>query len=513
MALPVESLALQLSITAALIALNACFVLAEISIVRVRSSSIELLARKGARGAARVQNMLENLDVYLSAVQMGITMTSLGLGWVGEPAVARLLEGFLQDLPMPAGKVFTHGLSLALAFGVITFLHIVLGELMPRSIAIQYAELISLWTSFPLRVFYLIFKIPTNFMANVSMWLLSLMRIKPASEAETRLSEEEMRFLLGSAEDKGGVSLERLMLLENVFDFGEAKVSEAMTPQFKIAYLSLAKSWSENLAVIRERRYSRYPLCEKDLESPIGLLHIKDLALSAMDGRGKEPDLKKLRRDIVEVSPGESLHKLLKIFPDRGIQMALVRNPSGGVAGLLTLEDILEEIVGEIHDEFDLPHAWSLMDVVVPSAVDVSLDAHDREGAIRRLTEKLGAAEPSLDVEEAVRLAWERETKFSSAVGHGVAVPHARIFRLPRPLVAIGRSTKALPFPAPDKAPVRLVFLILTPASAPVSQLKILARVASLMSNENVRRRLLRAKTEEHLLDMLRTADTVLASP
>jgi PTS system nitrogen regulatory IIA component len=227
---------------------------------------------------------------------------------------------------------------------------------------------------------------------------------------------------------------------------------------------------------------------------------------------GPEPDLRRARRDLVEVSEGEALEKLLKSFPDKGIHMAIVRDRLGAVSGLLTLEDIIEELIGEVHDEFDLKHAWSLMDVVVPQAVAVQLQAPDRKAAISQLLSRLSAAAPELKAAEALEKVWERELKFSSAVGRGVAVPHARLLELPRPMVAVGRFAKPVPFSSPDNVPVRLVFLILTPSQSPVIQLKVLGRIASLLTNENLRRRLLRAKTAETMLDTLRTADTLLAA-
>ena len=506
--------ALQLLITFGLIALNAGFVLAEYALIRIRASHVELLTRRGHPAGALIQDMLRNLDLYLSAVQMGITMASLGLGWVGEPAVARLLDSYVAGLPLPISRGVTHALSFGIAFGAITFMHILFGELLPRSIAIQKAEVIALWTSFPLKVFTEIFRLPIAAIARVSMRILGLLRLRPASEFETHLTEEEMRIMLGTSED-AGFSLERQMLLENVFDFGTAKVSEAMVPQHRVACLSLAKTSEENLAVVRARRFSRYPLCETDLDSVIGVVLLKDILFAAFSGGATAlvPDLRALRRDIVEVGSGESLLKLLKTFPDRGIQMAVVRGQSGGVAGIVTLEDILEELVGEIHDEYDLPQAWSLMDVLVPGAVKVGVEAKDRQDLIRQLVGKLKEGHPTLDAAEAVRVVWEREEKLSSAVGRGVAVPHGRLAGLERPLVALARSPKGFPFVSPDKVPVRLAFLILTPTTSPVAQLKILARIASLVSNDNLRRRLLRAKTEEQLLDILRTGDTVLASP
>lgn len=506
---PVEPF-LQIAVAAGLIVLNAGFVLVEFALVRVRSSRLELLARQGNARAILVQGMLRDLDLYLSAIQMGITMASLGLGWIGEPAVAGLLEGRIRGLPLGLSEAAAYGLSFALAFGFITVLHILLGELVPRSVGLQKAELVTLWAAYPLRVFYLAFKTPVTLMARASIAILRLMRLQPASEAETHLSEEEIRLMLGASEERGGVPLERLLLIENIFDFGSAKVADIMVPREKVACLALSKGWEENLEVIRTRRFSRYPLCEGGLDSVVGMVHLKDSALAGFSGG--VPDLRKLRRDLAEVPAGESLQKLLQQFADRGIHMALVRGGDGAAAGVVTLEDILEELVGEVHDEFDLPQAWSLMDVVVPSAVEAGVEAADREAVIRRLVGRLHAARPEFDAEEAVRAVLERESKLSSAIGHGVAVPHGRLASLRRALVAVALASRALPFPAPDKHPVRLVFLVLSPSAVPLAQLRILGRIASLLSNDNLRRRLLRAQSARRLLDVLGTADTLVAA-
>lgn len=499
-------LAWLLAASLLLIGLNALFVLMEYSLVKVRASRIEVLARRGSARALRVQEIHQRLDDYLAAIQLGLTMVSLALGWIGEPAMARFLERGLAAAGLALPRRAEVGLAFGLGLVFLSWLHSLFGELLPRAVGIQKAETLALWSAYPLQLFALAFRLPVAFMSWCSRSILRLLGLKPAAQVESVFSEEEMRILIGETQEKGALPLERLLLLENLFDFGSAKVSEAMTARDKIAYLSLSKSWEENLEVVRSRRHSRYPLCTDGLDTVVGMVHVKDFVLRA------DKELKHSRRDLFEVSDGEPLEKLLKLFPDKGIHMALVRNAFGQVVGLITLEDIIEELVGEVHDEFDLPQAWSFMDVVVPQAVSVGLTAADRKAAISQLLSKLCAAAPELDEAECLRVVWEREMKFSSGVGRGVAVPHGRLLSLSRPLVALGRFSKPVAFPAPDNAPVRLVFLILTPAAAPVVQLKVLGRIASLVTNENLRRRLLRAKTSESMLELLRTADTLLAA-
>lgn len=492
-----------------LLGLNALFVLVEFALVRVRASRIEMLARRGNPRAVLVQEVLGRLDFYLAVLQMGITIVSLALGWIGEPALAQLVAGGFEILGVRASPEVLHGLSFALALALLSFAHIVFGELVPRSIGIQLAEFVSLWGALPLKMLALSLKLPVAFMSWVSVGILRLMGFKPAAESESVVSEEEMRILLSETQEQGSLPLERLLLLENLFDLGSTKVGDVMVPLDKAVCLSLGKSWAENMELARGRRFSRYPLCADGPESIVGFVHIKDLLLAApSDGAA---DLKTLRRDLSEVLDTDPLEKHLKVFPDRGIHMALVRNAAGQAVGIVTLEDIVEEIIGEVHDEFDLPQAWSLSGIVVPGAVTVQMLASDRQTAIFQLLSRLKAAVPELDEAETFKAVWDRELKFSSAVGRGIAVPHARLPGLAKPLIALGRFAKPVPFPAPDNIPVRLVFLILTPAAVPILQLKILSRIASLATNDNLRRKLMRSKTAESLLTTLQTADTMMS--
>ena len=322
-----------------LITLNAFFVLMEYALVKVRASRIEVLARKGSTRALLVQEMQAHLDEYLAAIQFAITLIGLALGWMGEPALAAFLAAQLERLSIFLPAYALHVFSLAAALLILTTVQIVLGELVPRSIALQKADAVALWGAIPLRAFALIFRLPIRLMSFFTVRLLSLFGLKTAADSESTVSEEEMRILLGETHEKGTFPLERLLLLENLFDFGSAKVSEAMIAREKVAFLSLNKTWEQNLEIIRARRFSRYPLCSDELDSVVGFVYIKDLILK---DAGSPPDLKRLRRDLTEVSEGEPLEKLLKTFPDKGIQISVVRNSLGQVTGLLTLEDIIE---------------------------------------------------------------------------------------------------------------------------------------------------------------------------
>lgn len=497
-------------LVAALIAANALFVLMEFALVRVRPARIEVLARKGDRRALAVQGALTRLDDYLAACQVGITILSLTLGWVGEPAIAAAVSGALGGFSGLMPPVVFHGAVFALSLAALSWLHIVLGELVPRTLGIQFAELVALWGILPLMGFKAFLRWPVRFLSASSRGILHVFRVKPAAEADHTVTVDEMRVLLGETQERGAMPLERLLLLENLFDFGSSKVSDAMRPRERIAFLSLARPWAENLAVIRDKRYSRYPLCETlELDSAIGFVHVKDLLLQ---DAGPEPDLQKLRRDLYEVADTELLEKLLKTMPDKGVHLAITRDGLNRVMGLLTLEDIVEELIGEVRDEFEKTTGWVTGEFFAGAAVDANLPTTERRATIRHLMDKMKAANPELDADTAFAAVWERELKFASAVGRGVLVPHARLPGLKAPLIAVGRFAKAPPLPTPDGAPLRLVFLILTPLETPTMQLKVLQRIASLVTNETLRRKILRAKTDETLLTLLRTADTLLAT-
>ena len=332
-----------LLLAAVLIALNALFVLMEFALVRVRPARIEVLAAKGSRRAVIVQHMIAQLDDYLAACQVGITILSLALGWLGEPAVAHIVEGGVASLGVELPPKVFRGASFVISLGILSWFHIVLGELVPRTMGIQHAETVSLWGAIPLQAFVAFLRWPVMFLSASSKAILAVFGIKPAGEAEHAVTVDEMRVMLGETHEKGAFPLERLLLLENLFDFGTAKVSDVMRPREKISYLSLAKPWAENMALIREKRYSRYPLCEQGLETAIGFVHVKDFVLA--EGGG-EPDLRKLSRDLLAVAEADPLERLLKFMPDKGAHMALVRDTGGTIRGLVTLEDIVEELVG-----------------------------------------------------------------------------------------------------------------------------------------------------------------------
>ena len=340
-----------LLLAALLVFLNAFFVAAEFAIIKVRSTRVEELVREGVRGSVAAQSAIQNLDAYLSATQLGITLASLGLGWIGEPAFASLISPLLGAVGIWSENA-VHSVTLTIAFALITFLHIVLGELAPKSIAIRRPEEISLLVSPPLRLFYRIFYPALWFLNASSNFFLRMLRIAPASESERAHSEEELRVLLTESHRIGTLSASKRTLLENVFDYTRRSAKHIMVPRAHLVYLSLLGPLSQNLETIRQSQHTRYPLCNDDIDHVVGMIHAKDL-FQPVEGLHDATDLLKLKRDILFVPESRPLELLQRDFQQRRVHMAVVVDEYGGTSGLVTLEDILEEIVGEIQDEFD----------------------------------------------------------------------------------------------------------------------------------------------------------------
>ena len=502
---------LGLGVAALLLVANAFFVLVEFAIVKSRVTRLEELTQTGFKNAALAREIVQKTGEYLSACQLGVTMCSLGIGWIGEPAVAALLEPLLLRLPTAHAETIAYSLSFAVAFLSITSLHMILGELVPKYIALQYAERALMLLARPLRVFHGLFYTPLNAINRAASAVVRFAGLAGASAEERIHSEEELRMLISGAEEHGQFPLRRLLLFENLFDFGDQKVRDVMTPRDSVVFLTPGASWEETLAVVGRRKFTRLPLCANTLDAPLGYLHLKDLAMQLANAvPGAKVDLPSLKRELPTVNEELSLEKALTHFQQRHIPIALVNGPGAKTVGLVTLEDILEELVGEIQDEFESPPSGSLLNVFMPQASDLELTATDRVGAISRLLQLVHAAAPGIDYKEAFDILMKRETALTTAIGREVAIPHGRLPNLAAPILAIGRSTAGIPFDAPDKRPVKLLFLILTPASEPRAQLRLLATIAGLVSNRALHRRLKKAKTPSELTEILKAFDQTM---
>ncbi|HVS03818.1 MAG TPA: hemolysin family protein [Thermoanaerobaculia bacterium] len=329
-----------------LVLLNGFFVAAEFALVKVRPTQIEPLAETGSRRGRILQHMLEHLDAYLSATQLGITLASLALGWIGEPAFAWLLEPLVSRIP-GATPALLHTVSLTSAFALITILHIVLGELAPKSLAIRHAKPTALWIALPLYGFFKLTYPAIWLLNHAANWLLRLVGVAPVTEGEMAHSEEELRLLLASTTDE--ISQQKRELLDNIFGMSERVARQIMVPRGDVVSLSTSRSMEDNLELARTSGHTRFPLCRGSLDEAVGLIHIKDLF------RQRQPtgSLEEIARPLTFVPESLSLERLLRRMRTERVHLAAVLDEYGGVSGIVTLENVIEEIVGEIQDEFD----------------------------------------------------------------------------------------------------------------------------------------------------------------
>ncbi len=335
-----------------LAALNGFFVAAEFALVKVRDSQLTLLAAQGHRRARMARHLVAHLDTYLSAAQLGITLASLGLGWIGEPIFADLLKPVYDGLGV-ASEQTRHTVSFVVGFAVITFLHIVAGEMAPKSLAIRKPVETSLWVAYPFHWFYIAMKPFIHALNYSAQWLLRLVGIEAGSEHDGAHSEEELRLMFDANQrHAGGSQLGREIVL-NALDLRHRVAREVMRPRAEITVLNTQASIAECLEVAEKTRYSRFPLCEGgDLDRTLGVVHIKDLFAMRLKARSGA-ELAAVARKLIFVPPTARLERLLQLLLDRKLHMALVVDEYGSTVGLVTLENIIEEVVGQIQDEFD----------------------------------------------------------------------------------------------------------------------------------------------------------------
>ncbi|NHN59113.1 MULTISPECIES: hemolysin family protein [Halorussus] len=337
-----------------LVFLNGFFVAAEFAYVRIRSTTVESLVEEDAPGSELLQEAVQNLDDYLAVTQLGITISSLGLGWIGEPAVAALIEPVLGSF-LPESAV--HLVSFAVGFGFITFLHVVFGELAPKTIAIARAERVSLFVAAPMRFFYYIF-IPGLVVFNgTANYFTRLLGIPPASETEETLEEEEILMVLSRSGRKGHIDKEEVEMIERVFELDDITVREVMVPRPDVVSVSADLPLSELRSLIIESGHTRYPVLDADDgDQVVGYLDVKDV-LRATEAGGSDHDsvtAGDLARDLPVVPESGRIDDLLAEFQSQQSQMAAVIDEWGSFEGLATVEDVVEQVVGDIRDEFDV---------------------------------------------------------------------------------------------------------------------------------------------------------------
>ena len=343
--------ALNLVIVVLLVLANGFFVASEFALVGVRKSRIETLAKAGSRRAKRLLPLVNNLNAYISATQLGITLASLALGWIGEPAVAHLLE-----IPLKGriSDTLLHTLAFAIAFSIITFLHIVLGELAPKTLALERAEKTALAIALPLEIFYKVFRWPIQLLDWAGTRTVRLFGLHPSSSHASIYTEAELRQLIDISRQSGHLEPDEQRLINSVLDFSDAQVREAMIPRTAVAALPVNATLEETKTAFRNLGYSRLPVYADSLDNVVGVLVRRDLEpFLECAGEPGDFDLRRLVHPPQFIPTAARLGAALKQMQSKRIHLGFVVDEYGGLEGIVTLEDLLEEIVGEINDEFD----------------------------------------------------------------------------------------------------------------------------------------------------------------
>jgi len=341
----------QIFLTFFLVFLNGFFVAAEFAIVKVRASQIELKAKSGSQVAKTAKHITQHLDGYLAATQLGITLASLGLGWVGEKVMSDIVNNFFTlvgvDLTIGPGSTISH----IIAFSVITVLHIVFGELAPKSLAIQRPVNTTLGISLPLQFFYIVFRPVIWVLNGFATVLLKAIGIHSVAGHEAHHSSEELQYLLDQGKESGVININEHELIKNVFDFNERVVKNIMVPRTKISGIDLHASPEELLETVISEGYSRIPVYDETIDNIVGIVHAKDIL--PILANGKELVLADIIRKPYFIPETKKINDLMSELQQKRIQIAIVLDEFGGTAGMVTLEDIVEELVGEIQDEYD----------------------------------------------------------------------------------------------------------------------------------------------------------------
>ncbi len=479
----------------ALLALNGFFVLAEFALVKLRPTRVETLIDEGNARARLLQRVQGRLDDYLSVCQVGITLASIGLGFVGEPAFAALLE------PLLGSWVWAHLVAVWFSYLVVSFLHILIGEQVPKMLALRAPEGSALWVAPWLPAVRAGLWLPLVVLRGSTNLVLRLLGLgAPASEPLH--SEDELRIILEASQSAGELSFRQLLLMENVFDLRGVRVREAMMPRHVARVLRLDATWEENMAVIRESRLSRFPLVESADGKPLGFVHVKDLVLVGAE----RPDLRRLARPLLRVRDDQNLEALLAELQRRHQHMAIVLDTADRWVGVITFEDVIEEIVGTIVDEFEPDPTIFLADGLTPGRVVLGIEAESLEAAVRAAFARVPAAELPVPASRAAQAVIDRERSMPTLLASGLAAPHARLEEVKDFVLVFARSDSGIPI-AGRAERAHLLFILLTPGRDPRVQLRLLARIAGLLDSEYVIDRLREAPSAEGVIEVLRAAD------
>ncbi len=492
-----------------LIILNAFFVLAEFASVKVRPTQVEALATAGDRRAKIMEKIQAHLDEYLSVCQVGITLSSIGLGFVGEPAFAELLLPVVRwaGIGGLTANLTAHGIAIAAAYLLVSYLHIVLGELVPKSIAIRITERSALVTAYPLVVFRYLFLPPIWLLNSTVNGILRLLRIPPVTDRAAH-SEEEIRIILDQSQSGGTISFRRLLHMENVLDMGSLSVRNAMRPRRFVRYLGVNAGRAENDRVMAEYRYSRYPVFGTDEERPLGYIHTKDLFLA--DRAGKQTDdLTAYVRPCLSFKEQDPLEQRLSEMQRKAAHMALVFAEDGKWTGIITLEDAVEEVIGTIEEEYPTEPTVRLADLLTVEHTLLDVEGGTILSAARNALQRIHGVDLPVSKDAIMLSVTDRERLGSSYVGRRLAIPHARLALLATPMVIVARMKTPMPAPVHGED-INLLFILLTPADTPRIHQILLSHIAGIFESDFLEERLEGASTPAELHNVICTAEQVV---
>lgn len=482
-----------------LLAVNAAFVLAEFSIVKVRSSRIEELKAAGDSRAILVEDIQRHLDEYLGVCQVGITFASVALGMVGKQLTDAVM---LATTGQASDSMLANVTAILVSLIVVSGSHIVLGEQVPKFIAIRVADRVALLTARPLHIFRVLFKPLLWVMNNLTLWCLRLIGLN-SKAAEEHHSEDELRILLEHGQERGLMSFRRLLFMENVFDLGELKVKNAMRPRSQVVAIQQDLPWADNLAILRQARFSRFPVLGADQQRPVGVIHVKDILFGETS---ENPDLHRLIRPSLVTQESASLETLLSDMQRRRNHLALVMNAEGQWTGIISMEDIIEEIVGTIGDEFEVDPPMLLADVLNTGRVVLGVEAATMAEMVRVALSRVPVNDLPMPAADLITTILTKERFAPTYLGKGLAMPHARLQCIDTPVLVFVRSKSGIPTESGERAYV--LFLLLTPQGQPRVHQKLQARIARLLeSSEYVEERLRDAVTQEEVLEVIRTGE------
>lgn len=364
----------QIVLVLFLVLLNGFFVASEFALIAVRKTRIDELVKKGNTSAKFVQKALNNLDTFISATQLGITIASLALGWIGEPAVAHYIEPIFHGLlPQNVALVTSHSVAFIIAFSIITFLHIVLGELAPKTIALQKTETISLWIIAPLALFATLFA-PVIWILNKSgLLVLKIIGFPAPTGRQLIHSEEEIKMILAQSAEGGAIEKAEAEMVYSVLKFGDLPVKQIMIPRTNIIAFGMDTTLQKVIQAAEKNLHSRFPVFKGSIDNVVGFIHIKEAYKHALSGsklklikgiyrtflkkeEGIAISQTKLIRGILQIPESKRIDDVLLDMRKKRVHIAIVNDEYGGTAGLVTLEDIIESLVGEIQDEFEVPY-------------------------------------------------------------------------------------------------------------------------------------------------------------